>query len=273
MTITSATTWLASYPKSGNTWVRAQLDALESGQQPDFNSLNKSGTHDRMDSSLGVPLGDLSDAETASMLRLSWAVYRPSHGAVIRRKTHRSWSVAADGFPIPWQPPHAKVIYIVRDPRAVVASWAHHLGVGMEEAVEVMGMTKVENGLPDAHGEQDLVSWSEHVTSWLDDCTLPLLMVRYEDMLLEPERELARMADFMDMSTTAEDIANATQACEFSSLAAREIFEGFSEAARPGASFFRRGEAEAWKWEVDAETIDRVCLDHGPVMKLLGYLT
>jgi len=59
--MTSATTWLASYPKSGNTWVRAQLDALESGQQPDFNSLNKSGTHDRMDSTLGVPLGDLSD--------------------------------------------------------------------------------------------------------------------------------------------------------------------------------------------------------------------
>lgn len=273
MNLVSRTAWLASYPKSGNTWVRAQLDALESGDQPDLNGLMRFGTHDRMDTDLAFPLGDLSDAEAAGILRLSWAIGGDRHdGAYVRRKTHRPWLDAADGYPIPWQPTGAKALCIVRDPRAVVASWAHHLDVSLAQAAQIMSETGT-TGPINAHGEEGNNSWSTHVTSWLDDCTLPILLVRYEDMIASPEVELARMADFLSIDVTSEQVSDATRSCEFSSLAAREIFEGFSEAAGQGKAFFRRGEADSWKWEVPTDVLDRICHDHGTVMERLGYLT
>ncbi|MFY9330824.1 MAG: sulfotransferase domain-containing protein [Candidatus Nanopelagicales bacterium] len=273
MSPTSATVWLASYPKSGNTWVRAQLSTLESGSAQALKKLSRSREHDRMSTSLGVPLGDLSPAETAAVLRLSWTIRDPGHHGYLRRKTHRAWTPAADGFPVPWQPPHARAIYIVRDPRAIVASWAHHVGVGFADAVTSMGTAFQPLARLDAHGDQDLMSWTKHVASWLDDCTLPQLVVRYEDMIVEPDRELTRMAEFLDMPHTAESIAAATQACSFTSLAAQEIVEGFSEAGRVGQTFFRRGQADAWKDELPAELIAQVCQDHGPMMRRLSYLT
>jgi len=278
------TVWLASYPKSGNTWVRAQFDALASGREPDLNGLSRSSASDAMDARLGLALGDLSEAEVAAALRLSWALGACAEGRPIPdgvaphasrprvlRKTHRAWLPAADGVAAPWQPPDAKAIYIVRDPRAVVVSWAHHLGVSIDEAAAMMADPGAAVRRADTHGAIELASWSRHVTSWLDECSLPVLLVRYEDMLARPHEELARMAGFIGEEASEERIVAAVESCSFATLAVREIAEGFREAADPHRAFFRRGEAEAWREEAPADVITRVESDHAAVMQRLGY--
>ena len=270
--ITSRTLWLASYPKSGNTWVRAQLDALVRNSEPDFQAMDADEAHDRMDPALGLTLGALSAAEAAAALRLSWALARPTRSGFVRRKTHSAWLPVEDGWPGPWQPPEARAIYIVRDPRAIVMSWAHHLGCTPEEAVVIMGdETRGLRAGHNADGTGVLSAWSRHVTSWLDDCTLPLLLVHYEDMLVDPIGQLTRIAEFAEIEATSEQILAAVEACSFSTLVTREIFEGFPEAAAPGRPFFRRGEAEAWRQELEPALVERVQSEHADVMSRLGY--
>ena len=271
--MSSHTLWLASFPKSGNTWVRAQLDALVRKAQPDFAAMDRDEAHDRMDPALDLALGELAPDEAAAAIRLSWAIAEPAHTGFIRRKTHSAWLPSVDAWPIPWQPQGARVIYIIRDPRAVVTSWAHHLNVTPATAVEIMG--DEERALRADHmadGRGLLSSWSAHVTSWVHQCHLPLLLVHYEQMLADPIGELTRMAEFAQIEATADDIAAASAACSFATLAAREIFEGFPEAAGADRAFFRRGEAQGWRTELAPELADAVVTRHGQVMREFGYL-
>ena len=57
---------------------------------------------------------------------------------VFCEKSHAAWLPVADGYPANWQPPDAKAIYIIRDPRAVAVSWAHHIGHSPQDAVDIM---------------------------------------------------------------------------------------------------------------------------------------
>ncbi|MDG1188059.1 MAG: sulfotransferase domain-containing protein [Ilumatobacter sp.] len=268
----SSTAWLASYPKSGNTWVRAQLSSLQHGEDFDLNRMDESSSNDRMDMSLGMPVGDLSDEDVAGALRLSWALRKPNEAKFIRRKTHRPWLNAQDGFPIPWQPHGACAIYVVRDPRGVVASWAHHLGISQESAAEHMSVARSDLHRSDNHGDESFTSWSRHVSSWLDNCGLPQMVVRYEDMAEDPERELIRMANFLQINASKAQIQAAVAACAFDELVVSEALNGFREAATPGRVFFRKGDPNSWKDEVPDHVLQKIVADHGEVMSRLGYL-
>lgn len=225
-----------------------------------------------MDMSLGIPLGELSAAEAAGAMRLSWALRKPLRTTFVHRKTHRPWLDAPDGFAIPWQPTGACAIYIVRDPRGVVSSWAHHLGVSQERAAEYMSADRSELHRSDLHGDESFTSWSKHVCSWLDDCEVPLMIVRYEDMADDPERELSRVAKFLQIDASKEQIQGAVNACSFDELVVSEALKGFREAASPERVFFRKGDPNAWKSEVPPHVVQNIVDVHGEVMARLGYL-
>lgn len=265
--ITSRMAWLASYPKSGNTWVRAQLQALTDGDAPDLNALDRSSTHDRLDASLGLGAGDLSEAEIATVLRLSWCL---RHDSPKVTKTHRAWLPAADGFPAPWQPEGARAVCIVRDPRDVVISWAHHLDTDLDHAAAIMD--DGTSATPDDRLlAQPLPSWSDHVRSWLDDCHLPMLLIRYEDMLDDPIHQLTRIAGFLSLDASEDDIRRAVEVTSFAHLAAAEIIGGFREATAPGRSFFRKGRSGVWRTDLPESIRQRIEAAHGEVMDRLGY--
>lgn len=270
----SSTLWLASYPKSGNTWVRAQLDALVRKGPPDFASMDDSGEgiNDQMDPALDLPLGGLAPAEAVAAMRLSWAIAEPVSGAYIRRKTHSAWLADGDAWPAPWQPPGAKAIYIVRDPRAIVCSWAHHLDISPERTVEIMADdAQPQRGDHLAKGRGLLASWSRHVSSWVHECELPVLVVTYESMLADPAGQLRRMAQFAGIDATDDEVGAAVAACSFVNLATREIFEGFAEAPGANRPFFRRGEAASWRSELSPGLAAAIEQRHASVMREFGY--
>lgn len=266
----SSTAWLASYPKSGNTWVRTWLDALQRGQKPDLNRLSGTSSSDGMDPSLGLSIGDLSPEHAASMMRLSWASARPDTAPCVLRKTHHAWVPGPDGFPIHWQPKGAKAVYIIRDPRAVAVSWAHHAGITLDESVAVMEKDVRPPLWEQAKSSDVLTSWSNHVRSWTSQREIPMIVVSYESMTSQPAVELARIAEFLGYETSPEQVDAAVEACSFVTLATREVFEGFTEAMENRA-FFRRGEVDSWRHELPAELATRIVKDHGEVMEEFGY--
>ncbi len=273
--IQSRTVWCASYPKSGNTWVRSLAMALRTNDQPDINRLGAEG-HAGADlmRSLGLSPSDMDPDAVHAFVRLAWAIGNGiEEASPTLRKTHAPWLPLTDGFPECWQPPDARCVYIVRDPRAVAVSWAHHIGHSHADAVAIMETHKP--GIPAHSGDEHHFhpgDWSVHVTSWMDQQEIPTLVIRYEDLTYEPLATVTRLASWLDLPDDPASVQSAIDACSFENLASAEIVHGFAEASAPDRVFFRRGEAEAWREELAEDLVWRIETKHGEVMRRLGYL-
>ena len=270
------TAWLASYPKSGNTWIRAMLNALEADSEPDLHSMDLGSGHDGLGAWLGVSLSNLDAPEASQVQRRSWASADSAGKPYIRRKTHIPWSSAADGFATHWQPLGSRAIYIARDPRAVAVSWAHHNGFSHEEAVESLAGSREPGSqvrMPHlAHGRPDPGCWTAHVKSWQEQTHIPVHFLTYEQLSTQPVPSLAAIADWLGIRVDEQACARAVERCTFSRLLAREATEGFAEAASVDRVFFRRGTTDSWREELSADLAARIGNDHAVMMQELRYL-
>lgn len=271
------TVWLASYPKSGNTWIRVLLTALEQGGALDINRIG----HGPIASArwplrrwLGMPSSDFTAAELARFRPLVDTELNAELEQVRFRKIHDALLV--DGAPI--VPPRATLgaVYIVRDPRSVAVSLAHHFGVDLEQSVRLMADPAGPFGNSARHNELQVPqrggTWSEHVRGWLEHDLFPVLRVRYEDLHADPVGELRRITAFAGLEASDEAIALAVQAGSFERLSAQEAAAVFQERARADAPFFRRGQADAWGEELPEGLARQIEADHGETMKWLDYL-
>ena len=271
----SRTVWCASYPKSGNTWVRSLAQALRTGHPPDINRLGAEGhASDDLMRGLGLSVSDIDDVAAHGFQRLGWALAdRAEADQGILRKTHTAWLPVADGYPANWQPPDAKAIYIIRDPRAVAVSWAHHIGHSPQDAVDIMATERVDVPvrLDDDHRFHP-GNWSSHVQSWTEQDDIPTLVLRYEDLAADPITTVTGLARWLGVAADETAVSAAVEACAFERLAVAEIVHGFAEAAAPDRVFFRRGEVAAWASELERELIDRIEVEHAEMMRRFGYL-
>src|SRR3546814_20919239 len=87
------------------------------------------------------------------------------------------------------------VIYIVRDPRDVVISAADHYGLTVDQAIEMMADKKARGrGTPGTTVHELMGGWSDHVRSWTRWKHTPLILLRYEDMLVDSPGQLGSVA-------------------------------------------------------------------------------
>jgi aryl sulfotransferase len=271
---------LASYPKSGNTWVRAFMTCLRSGRDTiDINELEGVSCADRAvyDDALEVETSDLLPEE---MARLRAAACRVALNGALDRivvKMHDAWLPFPGTEALPFPADRiAAVVFLVRDPRDVAVSMAHHSGVTIDAAIARMadpghriGRTDFNHNLQIA---QYLSSWSLHALSWLD-CGLPLCVVRYEDLLSAPAKQFAAIASTMCMSDDAERLARAVGASRFERLQEQEVHQGFCEGLRGTPSlFFRNGRTGTWRDNLTHKQAQTIIRDHARVMDIFGYV-
>jgi hypothetical protein len=102
---------------------------------------------------------------------------------------------------------------------------------------------------------------------------MPLLLVRYEDMLANTASELSRVADFLGLheGEGTEASRKAADAAEFSNLRRQENERGFREKPQTAARFFREGRAGEGKEVLPFHLLKKIGADHGDVMERLGY--
>ncbi|MBN2752096.1 MAG: sulfotransferase domain-containing protein [Rhodospirillaceae bacterium] len=267
--------WLASYPKSGNTWARCLISSLlNGGGNVDLqaikvgpNSAGRGWIEQRLDINIEeFTLEDLVAARVAA---------EGAHASVCTDPCCIKVHDRNDGRLCPATLTRG-VVYIVRDPRDVAPSWAKHMNVDVDAAIAVMAdpnltLSRLFRYKPQV--PQELGSWSGHVLSWLDDPPGPLLLLRYEEMLADPERELMRLARFLGLDTDTQTVSAAVAACRFEILQEVEAREGgFAERPAHMERFFRQGKAGAWRETLNALQASRIVDDHGAVMRRLGYL-
>lgn len=271
--------WLVSYPRSGNTWLRILLGGLiEDAARVDLalTPLRTPVANRREFAAyLGIEPDLLLDDEIADALpALHRQIARHATGPLILRKVHQRCSITRDGArAFPPDLSHG-VVYLVRDPRDVAVSGADYFGIEIDEAIARMADT--QTALSEAHAQgfdqlpQPLGSWSSHAMSWLDECAMPALLVRYEDLLADTASELARVARFLGLPS--ENAPCAAETASFARLRAAEEARGFTERSGAGGRFFRQGRAGGWRTILSGIQADRLYRDHHVAMARFGYV-
>ena len=275
--------WLASYPKSGSTWLRALLtNYLRETKEPaDINNLvgnPAAGSRFWFDQCTGIEASALSD-EAVDCIRP--AVYRHlAHHAIdtFAIKIHDAWSITRWDEPLVPSDVTAGVVYVIRNPLDLVASCASHWGCDLETAVCQMSdprraIPRSLDGLSEQLRQQ-LGSWSAHVQSWVDWAGLRLLILRYEDLQRDAEWCFSEVVDFCGFPLDPGKVTTAVSHSTFAELRRQEGSAGFGErsvfATKP---FFRRGQSGSWRQELPADLAERVVASHGGIMLRFGYLS
>jgi hypothetical protein len=275
-------TLLCSYPKSGNTWVRTVIDSLSrGGAEVDINdnpgSVITAAGRLLFDYCLGVEASDLTDTEIVLARAGLWETLASEDGDPLLIKVHDALLAPVEGGELPFPTASiGSVVYVLRDPRDVAVSFAHHFGTSIDAAITWMAdidatLDRTLGWLP-AQLPQLLSSWSRHVESWIDAPGLRLHIVRYEDMHADPEGTAAAIAGFLGMPADPVTVRSAIAASSFDRLRMQEDDAGFRERDNRTERFFRRGLAGGWRDTLTIAQATRIARDHGSMMQRMGYL-
>jgi hypothetical protein len=270
--------WIASYPKSGNTWLRLFLEALLAGTL-DINRLKRAGGHvairAEFDRLLDIPSSDLTDDEITNARPSLYQIEANTATQPLLRKAHDAWHLTPAGKPL--FPPELTLgaVYLVRDPRDVAVSLAHQLVQDIDQAITRMNdptavMERAKLRMP-SQLPQRLLTWQQHVQSWLN-APIPVLLVKYEDLLADPIAHFGDIAHFLKLAVTSEQIATAVQTVQFDRLRDLEASNGFAEKLPDASRFFRRGIAGGWQDTLTPAQIERIETHHAEMMRRLGYV-
>lgn len=272
--------WLASYPKSGNTWFRAFLCNLQAdGERPvDINAIRTGSVASArgwLDEVLGFDTAELTPDEVE---RLRPVVYRWAlrEEAIGYHKIHDAYTLTTAGEPIVSREATLGALYMIRNPLDVAPSAANHWQCTVDEAIDSMGdpqmtMCQSRTTLP-PQVRQRMGSWSDHVRSWVDAPGLKVEVIRFEDMLTDPAATFTRAAAFLALPHDADRVSKAIRFSAFEELARQEAEKGFRECPLRTERFFRQGRSGGWREKLTAPQVVRIIEDHADVMRRFGYL-
>tara|TARA_Y100000310_G_scaffold343439_1_gene451070 strand:+ start:1056 stop:1865 length:810 start_codon:yes stop_codon:yes gene_type:complete len=265
--------FLASYPKSGNTWLRAFLANWLADHKVGINEMpawGMGGGDARIDLYREVLGSEFIADDQIPRLRQQLQriiALKPGHTFM---KTHNAIA-EVDG--IQTIDPHstAGAIYIARDPRDVCISYARHYGISIDDAIMHMASEHTIISQPGKSVETYLGSWSYHVLSWVTAEGLTLKVLRYEDMKENPGRAFKKVIKFLGQSARTAQIKRAVRHTNLSELQDQEAKHGFQEASDNTDKFFGDGQSGGWRAKLTAEQASRIEKDHAAVMERFGY--
>jgi hypothetical protein len=272
-----AIVWLASYPKSGNTWLRAFLHNLlrDPAQPIDINQLDRFTHGDTLRqwyaAASSRPLDELTPAEIALLRPLVHRKLTETFPDSVFVKTHNLLG-ESHGVPLITMDCTAAAIYVVRDPRDVAISLADHFGVGLDDAIAMLANPAAGTAADAINVAQVYGAWSMHARSWTLHPNPQLLVLRYEDMAGAPLATFKAVAAFLGLQPPRARLEKAIKFSSFKVLQAQERRHGFKERSAKSAAFFRAGRAGQWKTTLSEAQVAAIAAAHGAEMRRFGYL-
>jgi hypothetical protein len=272
--------WLASYPKSGNTWMRAFLhNLLTNAKEPvDPNVLD---TLTLGNKAAGWYLPYVGGKKMSEVTKEELAKYRPLVHRDFARgspdsvfvKTHCYLGADDLGVPLITMEYTAGAIYIVRNPLDVCISMTHHFGCTIDEAIDYLAFVRNSMGGGDEESVMEpLSTWSIHVESWTGKPNPRLIVVRYEDMLDQPFVAFGNVCRFLGIRPPHERLERAIKFSSFEMLRKLEEQKGFKERSETAERFFREGRKEQWRQKLSEAQIRRVVDSHRVQMARFNYV-
>jgi len=273
--------WLASYPKSGNTWFRVFLSNLLSKENNpvDINSLYATpiaSNRELFDEATGLSSSDLTPEEIDNLRPGVYEYAAQNTKELLFQKIHDAWLMTESGEPMFSKKVTRSVIYFVRNPLDIAVSFSNHLSKPLDVTARLMAdesyaFSNTPNRL---HNQlrQRLLTWSGHVHSWVDKSDLPIIVLRYEDMKADTYLYFSKAVDFIGIKTTNAEIKRAISHSDIKEMQKQEAEKGFKEKPANAPAFFRKGIAGSWRTELPEVLIKSICNDHREMMVRFGYL-
>ncbi len=293
--ITKHIFWLSSYPKSGNTLLRSILTSIFFTDDGKFNfNLLKNIPQIENTSNLEfikyTNSEDFENIHKLEVLSKYWQDIQSKknlefEGDFIFIKTHHAL-IEFLKHPYTNRSNTRGLIYVVRDPRDVVISLAHHNNISIEKSIEVVMNKKfviewqdpMQIFLNRKKPLSYLSSWDFHYESWMENnFECPQLLIKYEEMISDKFSVIRNLIKFFEFnynfnfSNLDAKINNILETTDFELLKKNEKKYGFSEAVNK--SFFNKGVTNQWKNKLTKEQITLVEKKFHPLMKKLGYKT
>ncbi len=278
---------LASYPKSGSTWTRLFLSAAslvkEGGSEFNLNrrpyAVPFASDRKLILDETGLDTSELTLEESAMAQR--WALQELSFYAAFKGrrtglKTHDRWLVGQDSKPVFDSTNCAAIVLLVRNPLDIAGSLAHHLGISIDGAIEQLcdpefcmtpGLDEqVHTQIPYIQG-----TWGSHTASWLHAPLPQRIVVRYEDLLGDPEKWFSKIAICFGIELTQQECKQAIEHTGFSKLQDLEAKDGFIERPVKLNQFFRKGRLDGWRTELNDRQVRKIIDNFSDIMSELGY--
>ena len=274
--------WLASYPKSGNTWVRLFLNSLlfTSDASVDINTIKIEQFPSRK---YFVGITKNVDDVTEFMKSCNDAQSNLNLDKKLKFfKTHNAfWRTGAYSFTDAYNT--LGIIHIVRDPRNVITSIKNHYNYeSYEKALKFIKDEKNMIGIKGSTKEMDLPtlisSWKVHFNSWKSLTKLKdsYLLIKYEDLIENPTNEFLKIANFINkiskINFDKKNIIKSVENTSFESLREQEELKGFNEAPNNSNKFFNLGPNNDWKKLLSTEIREDIEKNFQKEMIELGYL-
>ena len=270
--------FLASYPKSGNTWLRAiitnalikekkfSLDELKKilllSSKKNFKNFKKIKYSNDEDVDFDWMSENIINCQKyLNKTNQDFNIYK-THSVRHRKFTNETVNM---GF-----------IYIVRDPRDIVISLSHFAGGSLDRTIDEMLYSK--KLMTRSNGAKELLStWNLHTKSWLEYTNVSRLFIRYEDLINKTEENILQIFNFLNKIThnklipTKIDIKKIVQETSINNLKKEEGLSGFNEASKY-SKFFRSGRTEQWKDILSLGQIKLIEKELYSMMKQFNYL-
>ena len=281
--------WLASYPKSGNTLVRALLSSYFFSKDGIFNfkliKNIKQFPNAGLFENLGIDIGN--DKEVVkNYIKAQESINQKN--SIQFLKTH-SYLFNIDNNPFTDLNNTLGAIYIVRDPRNVVTSNAHHYNISIEESLLRMTSSVHYGGDIKSKHEADrakvyLGSWSSNFNSWKSfESVGKYLLIKYEELISNREETLLKILKYIhklkkiNFVPDNKKLKNVLESTTFEKMKSEEEKEGFSESrtnlkTNEKIPFFNLGPKNKWQNILKPKIIKKIENSFSVEMKELGYL-
>lgn len=225
--------WIASYPKTGNTWARCFFDAYFIGDV-DINELlttisdAKTAAYNLDDSDMTSERMEIQHLVRPSALLRTVKTYLSTTQEIpLFVKTHNA-NLLINGYELIPETLTKAVIYITRDPRDVLPSFSKHMGVDMNKGLEWM-----QDKYRMLGGEGKIIdflsSYKNHVNSYLNSDTHNMITIRYEDMLSDPIDSFSKMLKHAGVNPDRNQVIKALEIVKLDRMKKAELKHGFSE--------------------------------------------
>ena len=207
--------YLASYPKSGNTWCRVFITELmrlagdNPGEELNLNQDIETGAIASsrlwLDDQLGINSCDLSFSELDPLRgRAGASAWLFAEGERFHKVHDAFKSPDSRGRPVVSTTGCSGVVYILRHPEDVAVSLSHFFSWPLDRCVDSLldpSAALVSGERFGGHQvRQHMGRWDQHVRSWADQNQLPVLIMRYEDMLAKGSETFTKLATFLGPS-------------------------------------------------------------------------
>ena len=276
--------WLASYPKSGNTWIRSIICSMLYSQDGlfDFNLLEKIKQFPSRKSFKDFT----SDFQNINELKKFWIIAQEKINLdqkIKFCKTHHI-NCKIDNFSFTNKSNTLATIYIVRDPRNLVTSISNHFSKSLEESKKFLFTNKVIGTKDVSLNNNEILtplgSWSDHYNYWTNK-NENLLVIRYEDLIYDINKEFNKLKNFLANYISLEindekkkNIIESTSFTHLQNMEKRGLFKEsvFDKKVPIKKQFFHQGPKNNWQLSLNNKIKDEIETKFHKEMSELGYI-